>query len=84
MTNVTQRILYFCIGGELHQQQVETMPYITLALFKFMKHLEIQVLQLKDLFVRFDLCHKVIVYVKDEGANLNTLINTLTNIVHVG
>lgn len=49
-----------------------------------MKHLEIQVLQLKDLFVRFDLCHKVIVYVKDEGANLNTLINTLKNIVMWG
>jgi hypothetical protein len=38
-------------------------------------------LQLKDLFTWFDLCDKVIVYVKDKGANLNTLTNTSTNIL---
>ncbi len=39
------------------------------------------VVQLKELFVCFELCDKVVAYVKDEGANLNTLTNTLTNIV---
>jgi len=39
------------------------------------------VLQLKDLFTQFDLCDKVIAYVKDEGANLDTLTNVLTRIV---
>jgi hypothetical protein len=39
------------------------------------------VLQLKDLFTRFDLCDKVITYVKDEGANLNILTNVLIRIV---
>ncbi len=38
-------------------------------------------LWLKDLLAHFDLCHKVITCVKNEGANLNTLINALTNIV---
>jgi hypothetical protein len=38
-------------------------------------------LQLKDLCTQFDLCNKVIAYVKDEGANLNTLTNVLTRIV---
>jgi hypothetical protein len=39
------------------------------------------VLQLKFLLPCFDLCDKVIVYVRDEGANLNTLTNVLINIV---
>jgi hypothetical protein len=38
-------------------------------------------LQLKYLYVHFDLWDKVIVYVKDEGANLNTLTNALINII---
>ncbi len=37
--------------------------------------------QLKDLLVQYELLDKVITYVKDEGANLNTLTTTLTNIV---
>jgi hypothetical protein len=39
------------------------------------------VLQLKVLFPCFDLCDKVIMYVNDEGVNLNTFTNALTNIV---
>jgi hypothetical protein len=39
------------------------------------------VLQLKILLPCFDLCDKVIMYVKIEGANLKTLANALTNIV---
>jgi len=39
------------------------------------------VLQLKILLPCFDLCDKVIMYVKDEGANLNTFTDALTNIV---
>jgi hypothetical protein len=38
-------------------------------------------LQLKDLFSPFDLSNKIMSYMKDEGANLNNLINALTNIV---
>jgi hypothetical protein len=38
-------------------------------------------LQLKDLFTGFDLCDKVISYVKDEGTNLNIFTNALINIV---
>jgi hypothetical protein len=38
-------------------------------------------LQLKFLFPCFDLCDKVIMYVKDEGAKLNIFTNVLTNIV---
>jgi hypothetical protein len=38
-------------------------------------------LQWKDLFTWFDLCSKVIAYVKDEGAYLNTFTNALTSIV---
>lgn len=37
--------------------------------------------QPKTFFVHFDLCHKVVVYMKDECTNLNTLTNALTNIV---
>jgi hypothetical protein len=37
--------------------------------------------QLKDLFARYKFLDKVITYVKDEGANLNTLTTTLTSIV---
>jgi len=39
------------------------------------------VVQLRDLFIRYELLDKVIAYVKDKGANLNTLITTLTSIV---
>jgi hypothetical protein len=39
------------------------------------------VLQLKDLLFHFNLCDKVIVYVKDKGTNLNILTNSLTIIV---
>ncbi len=35
-----------------------------------------------DLLTQYELLDKVIAYVKDEGANLNTLITTLTNIVY--
>lgn len=38
-------------------------------------------IQLKDLMTQFNLCDKVIMYVKDEHANLNTLITTLMKIV---
>jgi hypothetical protein len=38
-------------------------------------------LQLKDLFTWFDLCDKVIAYMKDEGTNLNIFTNVLTSIV---
>jgi hypothetical protein len=36
---------------------------------------------LKDLFAQYELLNKVIAYVKDEGANLNTLTTKLTSIV---
>jgi len=39
------------------------------------------VIQSKDVFVHYDLLDKVIAYVKDEGANLNTLTRTLSNIM---
>lgn len=35
----------------------------------------------KDLFAHYDLLDKVIAYVKDEGANLNTFTITLSNII---
>jgi len=38
-------------------------------------------IQLKDLLTSYILLDKVIAYVKDEGANLNTFTTTLTNIV---
>jgi len=38
-------------------------------------------IQLKDLLASYILLDKVITYVKDEGANLNTFTTTLTNIV---
>jgi hypothetical protein len=37
--------------------------------------------QLKDMLAQYNFLDKVIAYVKDEGANLNTLTTTLTNIV---
>jgi hypothetical protein len=39
------------------------------------------VVQLRDLLVQYELLDKIITYIKDEGANLNTLIITLTSIV---
>ncbi len=39
------------------------------------------VVQLRDLFIRYELLDKVIAYVKGKGANLNTIITTLTSIV---
>ncbi len=39
------------------------------------------VLQFKDLLFHFNLCDKVIAYVKDKGTNLNILTNSLTIIV---
>jgi hypothetical protein len=39
------------------------------------------VVQLKDLFAQYELLDKVITYIKDEGANFNTFITTLTSIV---
>jgi hypothetical protein len=39
------------------------------------------VVKLKKMFVCFELCDKMVIYMKDEGANLNTFANTLTNIV---
>lgn len=38
-------------------------------------------IQLKDLLAWYNLLDKVIAYVKNEGANLNTFTTTLTNIV---
>jgi hypothetical protein len=35
----------------------------------------------KSLFATYELTNKVIVYVKDEGRNLNTLTFALTNVV---
>jgi len=37
--------------------------------------------QVKSLFTTYELTNKVIVYVKDEGTNLNMLASTLTNVV---
>ncbi len=39
------------------------------------------VVQLRDFLIPYELLDKVIAYVKDEGADLNTLIITLTSIV---
>ncbi len=39
------------------------------------------VIQSNDLFVHYDLLDKVIAYVKDEGANLNTFTITLSRII---
>jgi hypothetical protein len=39
------------------------------------------VIQLKDLLTQYNLLEKVMPYVKDEGANLNTLIVALISIV---
>jgi hypothetical protein len=39
------------------------------------------VVKLRDLFAWYELLDKVIAYVKDEGANLNTLIIRLTSII---
>jgi hypothetical protein len=39
------------------------------------------VVQLRDLFAQYELLDKFITYIKYEGANLNTLIITLTSIV---
>ncbi len=39
------------------------------------------VIQSKDLFAHYDLLDKVIAYVKDEGANLNTFTITLSSIM---
>ncbi len=38
-------------------------------------------IQFKDLLVRYNLLDKIIAYVKDEGANLNTFTTTLISIV---
>jgi hypothetical protein len=38
-------------------------------------------LHLEYLFAPFDLSNKIMSYMKDEGANLNNLTNSLTNIV---
>jgi len=38
-------------------------------------------LQLKDMFVPFDLSNKIMPYMKDEGAILKNLTNALTSIV---
>ncbi len=46
---------------------------ITISIFKVHETLgTTMVLQVKDLFAHFDLCEKIITYVKDEGVNLNT------------
>ncbi len=51
--------------------------HVTLGIFDVHKTSKIvMVVQLKELFVCFELCDKVGTYVKDEGANLNTLTNT--------
>jgi hypothetical protein len=39
------------------------------------------VIQSNDLFAHYDLLDKVIAYVKDEGANLNTFTITLSSII---
>jgi hypothetical protein len=39
------------------------------------------VVQLRDLLIQYELLDKVITYVKDEGADLNSLITTLISIV---
>jgi hypothetical protein len=39
------------------------------------------VVKLRDLFAWYELLDKVTAYVKDEGANLNTLIIRLTSII---
>jgi hypothetical protein len=46
--------------------------HITISIFKVHETLgTTMVLQLRDLFACFDLCEKIITYVKDESANLN-------------
>jgi hypothetical protein len=57
---------------------------ITMSIFKVHETLgTTMVLQLKDLFVRFDLCEKIITYVKDEGVDLNTFKISWTTLFHV-
>jgi hypothetical protein len=69
------------MGGELHQQQVETMPYITEGIFEVHETFGVISFTTENLFVHFDLCVKVIIYVKKKGVHLNILINALINIV---
>ncbi len=47
--------------------------HITINIFKVQETLgTTMVLQLKDLFAHFDLCGKIITYVKDDDVNFNT------------
>jgi len=74
--DVTWKIWYICIGDELHLQQLGTMPY-------YNKHIQgswnirnYYGFTTERFIVHFDLCEKIITYVKDEGVNLNTFKST--------
>jgi hypothetical protein len=56
--------------------------HIMINIFEVHETLETtMILQLKDFFVHFYLCDKVITYVKNEVANLNSFTNALTSII---
>jgi hypothetical protein len=59
------------------------VPYHIIAgIFEVQKTIKTtMVLQLKDLLFHFNLCDKVIAYVKDKSTNLNILTNSLTIIM---
>jgi hypothetical protein len=79
--DVLRRFWYVCFGCELHQEKVGTLPCHYDNFWGSWNLRVVMAIQFKDLFVRYNLLVKVIIYVKDENANLNTLTMTLINIV---
>jgi hypothetical protein len=56
--------------------------HITIKLFKTLDTFGATLIeQVKVLLAKFNLTNKIIVYIKDEGANLNSLTTTLTFVV---
>ncbi len=79
--DITKKISHVCFDGQLHNKKW-VFYHIDIVILEFHETSKVaMIVQPKTLFVHFDLCHKVVVYVKDECTNLNTLTNALTNIV---
>ncbi len=71
-----------CIGCEFLERRLNAWTHVTIGLFETFETLgQALATSLQDLLEQYDLTKKILAYVKDEGANMNTMTTNLKSIV---
>lgn len=71
-----------CIGCELLERRLNAWTHVTIALFETFEIVQ-QALatSLQNLLEQYDFIKKILAYVKDESANMNTMTTNLKSII---